>query len=956
IHAEKPGLVIGKSGETLNTIKEKTFWTPDIKRAPVIDSVLVKSVRRMLHEEVDYRKKFLNNIGKKIYVKDASDVEWVRLTCLGSFREVGRSCMLLQTPESRVLLDCGVSVSSFVKPFPYLSAPEFHIQDLDAVILSHAHLDHCLHPETLVQLSDGSIKKITEVETGEETPAIDFKYSMKMHRMPSIQRGGIKSPDKIYEVRTSTKRIKATGNHPLFILEGGEIKIRHVEKIKPGDFVATPRSIEIEGSEQELPRFKGMPEKMTENLAQLLGYISGDGHRQGGTICCTDKDLGNIEFYSGISASLDFRPKIKIRERNRLLIHSVNFVKFLEKIGHAMLKKSRERKIPQVICKSPENIVAAFLRGLYDAEGSVKHHSVVLSTSSENIAYGVQMLLLRFAIISHIYDHDNAKSTFGGSPAYQIAISHPASLKIFNEIVGFSDNRKKAKLEKIAETAGKGVSEKVDIIPIKLDYILRAAEEMGLRKIDLRKVGFHYYHYKKHHPSKEALLRLVENLERIAKEKGVKSEELEELAKISRAPVLWDPVKKVTEIDAETDEVYDLTIPGHSNYIANGVFVHNCGLVPYLYEYGYKGPLYCTRPTRDLSVLLQLDYIGICQRENKKAPYSSKAIEQMVKHCVPLEYGEVTDITPDMRITLQNAGHLMGSSSVHIHVGEGLFNLLYTADIKYETTKLFERASTDYHRIEAVIIESTYGGSDNTLPSHQDGEQFLVDEVKKAIQRGGRVLIPSFAVGRGQDVVAILADSDIDVPIYQDGMVWDATAIHTAYPEFMSRAMQMKILHKGKNPFIDPRLRGIGSSKERQEIFNTSEPCVVIATSGMLMGGPALEYLQQFAGNPKNTLLFVGYQAEGSLGRRIQKGWREIQMENGKTLELKMEIATVQGLSGHSDQRQLLAYLSHLRAKPKKIMTNHGDNMNCVDLAKTIHKLFRVETMAPKNLETIRFK
>src|SRR3990167_3528611 len=142
IHAEKPGLVIGKSGETLLSIKQKTFWTPDIKRAPVIDSELIKSIRKMLHKDAGYRKKFLNKVGEKIY-SEGKEVEWIRLTGLGSWREVGRSCMLLQTPQTRVMLDCGMAVSlSAAKPYPYLDVAEFNIQTLDAVLLSHAHMDH----------------------------------------------------------------------------------------------------------------------------------------------------------------------------------------------------------------------------------------------------------------------------------------------------------------------------------------------------------------------------------------------------------------------------------------------------------------------------------------------------------------------------------------------------------------------------------------------------------------------------------------------------------------------------------------------------------------------------------------------------------------------------------------------------------------------------------------------
>ena len=232
----------------------------------------------------------------------------------------------------------------------------------------------------------------------------------------------------------------------------------------------------------------------------------------------------------------------------------------------------------------------------------------------------------------------------------------------------------------------------------------------------------------------------------------------------------------------------------------------------------------------------------------------------------------------------------------------------------------------------------------------------LIKIVKKTVENGGRVLVPSFAVGRSQYVITILADSDINVPIYLDGMLWDATAIHTAYPEFMSKGVQNQILHKGKNPFIDPRLKGIGSSKEREEVLNSVHPAVVLSTSGMLVGGPAIEYLQNFSEKSNNTLLFVGYQAEGTMGRRIQKGWKQIQLENGRSIELKLGIETVQGLSGHSDQKQLLDFIQHLKNKPRKIVVDHGESSKCIDLARTIHKNLKTETTTPKNLETIRLR
>jgi hypothetical protein len=127
----------------------------------------------------------------------------------------------------------------------------------------------------------------------------------------------------------------------------------------------------------------------------------------------------------------------------------------------------------------------------------------------------------------------------------------------------------------------------------------------------------------------------------------------------------------------------------------------------------------------------------------------------------------------------------------------------------------------------------------------------------------------------------------------------------------------------------------------------------------MLSGGPVMEHIKALGEDPKNTLIFVGYQGEGTLGRRIQKGWREIQVtNNGKQsiLKLEMEIQTIDGLSGHSDRTQLLNFVSRLQSKPERIITCHGDNTNPVNLARSLHKFFGVETISPKNLESIRLK
>jgi len=144
IEVEKPGIAIGKRGENLQQIREMTLWIPQIRRSPPIRSTLIESIRAVLYQNSEYRRKFLHKTGQRIYNGwlRARKEEWIRLTYLGAARQVGRSAILLQTPESRVLLDCGIDVSSAEHPYPHLEAPEFRVDELDAIILSHSHIDH----------------------------------------------------------------------------------------------------------------------------------------------------------------------------------------------------------------------------------------------------------------------------------------------------------------------------------------------------------------------------------------------------------------------------------------------------------------------------------------------------------------------------------------------------------------------------------------------------------------------------------------------------------------------------------------------------------------------------------------------------------------------------------------------------------------------------------------------
>jgi KH/beta-lactamase-domain protein len=390
----------------------------------------------------------------------------------------------------------------------------------------------------------------------------------------------------------------------------------------------------------------------------------------------------------------------------------------------------------------------------------------------------------------------------------------------------------------------------------------------------------------------------------------------------------------------------------------------HCGTLPALFKYGYKGPVYCTEPTRDLMALLQLDNIKLAYGEAKKNLYKGEDVRNEILHTITLKYGETTDIAPDVKLTFQNAGHILGSAIAHFHIGDGLHNIAFTGDTKFEKTWLFNPANTKFPRLESMVLESTYGGHKDFQPSRKDASEQLGEYIKEACEHGGKILIPVFAVGRSQEVMLVIEQLEREgsippLPVYLDGMIWEATAIHTAYPEFLNSTLKEKIFNQNENPFLSPIFHRVETADMREEICHSPDPCIVLATGGMMSGGPVLEYFREWADDERNWLLFVGYQSENSLGRTIQRGRADITLPfKGKpvTVQIKMNRETVDGFSGHSDRNQLLDYIKKLEPRPKKIIIVHGEDRKCVDLAAAINQKFRIQTVAPQNLETVRLR
>jgi len=390
----------------------------------------------------------------------------------------------------------------------------------------------------------------------------------------------------------------------------------------------------------------------------------------------------------------------------------------------------------------------------------------------------------------------------------------------------------------------------------------------------------------------------------------------------------------------------------------------HCGFLPFLFKYGYDGPVYCSAPTSSLMTLLQLDYLDVANKQGVMPPYGQKDVRDTVMHTIPLRYGSVTDIAPDIRLTLHNSGHILGSSLVHLHIGEGLHNLVYTGDYKYGKSMLLEPAVAMFPRVETIITESTYGAPNDVMPTRAESEEKITSIINQTLDRQGKVLIPVPAVGRAQEIMLIIDDYMRrgilkEAPVFVEGMISEATAIHTAYPEYLAKNVRNSILYEGINPFQSDYFTIVEHPSAREEIVD-GEQCIILATSGMLEGGPVIDYFKRLAADKRNTIIFVSYQIDGTMGSRLQKGMKEAPIinSNGKmeVTNVEMQVESVRGFSGHSDRRQLMNYLHRMKPKPERIIVLHGEKSKSMSMAHLFKRRYNVEALVPEVLETIKLR
>jgi len=396
--------------------------------------------------------------------------------------------------------------------------------------------------------------------------------------------------------------------------------------------------------------------------------------------------------------------------------------------------------------------------------------------------------------------------------------------------------------------------------------------------------------------------------------------------------------------------------------IISHAHIDHQGFLPTLFKFGYNGPIYCTEPTLPLMTLLQTDSVKIAKSNGAYIPYEIRDISEVIKHCITIPYGKPTDISPDITITLNNAGHIMGSATVHLNIS-GAHNILYSGDYKYSKTQLLDSALSIYPRVETLITESTYGNSTDIMPEQSVVYQTFTSNINRALTGGGKVLIPVPAVGRAQEIMLVL-DKEMregrlmECPIYIEGMISEASAVHMSYAHYLGYDVR-KSVSQGTNPFKSEYFTVVSGPGNRADILNDEAPSIIMATSGMLEGGPSVEYFKEIAPQKGNRIMFVSYQINGTLGRRVLDGaMNEVSMldKNGKlkVVPVKCETNRIDGFSGHSDFNQIMSFVS--RVKPKRVLVNHGEKSKSESVASAVHYRYKLRSSVPDNREIIRLR
>jgi metallo-beta-lactamase family protein len=404
------------------------------------------------------------------------------------------------------------------------------------------------------------------------------------------------------------------------------------------------------------------------------------------------------------------------------------------------------------------------------------------------------------------------------------------------------------------------------------------------------------------------------------------------------------------------------------------IHIDHSGLLPRFIKQGFEGPIYATQPTCEFAPIVLADAARIQAEdaEYKRKRHQKEGRLQKMRIPEPLYsdadamktvqlmrgvgYGKPIDIHGAFRVTYHDAGHILGSAMLEIDVIEGASTrkVIFSGDLGQNDKPLIRDPSL-LKAADYVVMESTYGDRNHKEAGPVVDQ--LAEIINKTVRRGGQVVIPTFAIERAQELMYYLSqlvheDRIPDVPIFLDSpMAVDVTGVYTKFPDYLD-ADAMKMLRDGKSPLKFAGLKLSSSVQESKEINQRRGPAIIMATSGMCDAGRIKHHLKHTLERPDCTILFVGHQGSGTLGRIILDGARKVRIHGGEYV-VRAEKAQIYGFSGHADRDDLIRWISHFDGSPKRVFLTHGEEEPARSLGQYIETELKLPVTIPNYRETV---
>ncbi|MDD5582579.1 MAG: MBL fold metallo-hydrolase [Candidatus Marinimicrobia bacterium] len=398
--------------------------------------------------------------------------------------------------------------------------------------------------------------------------------------------------------------------------------------------------------------------------------------------------------------------------------------------------------------------------------------------------------------------------------------------------------------------------------------------------------------------------------------------------------------------------------------------IDHTGYLPRLVKQGYLGPIYANSATADLLNIMLMDSahlqeedarylnkIGATKHKPALPLYDKNDAEKALALVKPVSYGVEFDVIPGVRAKLRDAGHILGSSFVNLYwnneQGERR-KVVFSGDLGRPNQPILKDPSTIYHA-DYLLVESTYG---DRLHEDNNPEKILETIINETIRKGGSVIIPAFAVGRTQELLYLLRELEEQeripqLPVFVDSpLAINATEITLKH--IQNQDIDARLLHiKGINAFKTKKTTFALTREDSQKINSFKKPCIIISASGMVTGGRILHHLKYRLPDSKNTVLFIGYQAEGTRGRAMLEGKEKIKI-HGEYIPVKARIEQISGFSAHADYEEILAWLAGFVEPPKTVFIVHGEPSASTSLAEKIKDTFHWNVLIPNYMQTFK--